>query len=181
MAKTAGVRRPVFFPELATLKIGCMDKKNFLRNRLVPLLRQLPSDTPPQWGRMTLQQMVEHFSDAMRMASGKMVVTDIVTPSEHLERMREFMKSDKPFRENTVNPLMPVVPAPVKNPSLDAALDELQQEVDHFFTVFEKNNQGITRNAFFGDLDFEENLQLLTKHAQHHLKQFGVQINNDSQ
>ena len=154
-----------------------MDKKDFLRNRLLILLRTIPYDRPPAWGRMTLQQMVEHFSDALRMASGKSGNTKILLPEDQVLRMRGFMNSDKPFRENTANPLMPAVPAPIKNKSLEDALEELRQEIDYFFNVFEKNNLSITRNPFFGDLDFEENLQLLTKHAEHHLRQFGVSIN----
>jgi len=77
------------------------EKEQFLRHRLVALLKQIPSDTPPQWGKMSLQQMIEHFADSVRVASGKTVHTDIVTPEEHLDKMRAFMMSDKPFKENT--------------------------------------------------------------------------------
>lgn len=157
-----------------------MDKKDFLRHQLVALLRQIPSDTPPLWGRMSAQQMTEHFSDAMRMASGKTVFKDILTPPEQLEQMRRFMMSDKPFRENTPNPLMPVAPAPVVNISFEESIDELQQEIDFFFAAFEEHHQGLTRNPFFGDLDFNQNLQLLTKHAIHHLRQFGVDVNKET-
>jgi hypothetical protein len=150
------------------------EKISFLKLRFVPLLKKIPSDTQPKWGKMTLQQMIEHFTESVRIASGKIVHNDIVTPSEHLQRMRDFAISDKPFRENTVNPLMPEVPAPVKNPSVEDAIKELASELDFFFAVFEKNNLQVTRNPFFGDLNYEENVQLLYKHALHHLKQFGV-------
>jgi hypothetical protein len=150
------------------------EKIDFLKYRFVALLKQIPSDTPPLWGKMTLQQMIEHFTDYTRIASGKTVFSDIVTPAEHLERSREFLMSEKPFRENTPNPLMPEVPAPVRNPSAAHAIKELKTEIDYFFTVFEKNNLMVTRNPFFGDLNFEQNVQLLQKHALHHLKQFGI-------
>jgi hypothetical protein len=150
------------------------DKADFLRYKFIPLLRQIPSDRSPLWGRMTLQQMIEHFADTMRIASGKTPFADIITPPEQLERMRDFVMSDKPFRENTRNPLLPEVPAPVKNTSVEEAIKELQQEINFFFSVFEINNLQVTRNPFFGDLNFEENVQLLHKHAVHHLKQFGV-------
>ncbi|MGZ3839488.1 MAG: hypothetical protein ACXVMS_02830 [Flavisolibacter sp.] len=152
------------------------EKEQFLHYRLVPLIRQIPSDTPPHWGKMSLQQMIEHFADSVCIASGKTSHPEILTPEEHLEKFRSFMLSDKPFRENTVNPLMPEVPAPVMNPSVVEALHELQKELDYFFAVFEKNRLGVTRNPFFGDLNFEENLHLLHKHALHHLKQFGVTL-----
>ncbi|HYK57205.1 MAG TPA: hypothetical protein VEV15_12110 [Flavisolibacter sp.] len=155
------------------------DKEKFLRYQLITLLRRVPSDTPPQWGKMSLQQMIEHFADSVRIASGKKIYTDIVTPEEHLQKMRDFILSDKPFKENTVNPLMPVLPAPVQTRSVEEALQELQAEINYFFAVFEKNNLQVTRNPFFGDLNFEENVHLLYKHALHHLKQFGVTVDNE--
>ena len=152
------------------------EKTEFLRNRLVPLLRQIPSETQPAWGKMTLQQMVEHFCDAVRIASGRTVHPEIVTPADQLQRYRDFIMSDKPFRENTVNPLMPSLPAPVINTSLNEALQELQAEIIYFFRVFEENKQQQTRNPIFGDLDFEQNVHLLQKHALHHLRQFGSTV-----
>ena len=91
------------------------EKKEFLHYRFPILLRQIRSDQQPAWGKMTLQQMIEHFSDSVRIASGKTVHTEILTPAENLERMRDFVMSEKPFRENTPNPLMPETPAPVVN------------------------------------------------------------------
>ncbi|HUC83470.1 MAG TPA: hypothetical protein VMR70_21335 [Flavisolibacter sp.] len=147
-------------------------KAEFLRSRFVPLLQQIASDTKPAWGKMTLQQMIEHFADSVRIASGKTVHTDVLTPPEYLDKMRAFVESDKPFKENTKNSLMPEIPAPVRNPSKEEALKELKQEIEFFFTVFEKNNLQVTRNPFFGDLNYEQNVQLLHKHALHHLRQF---------
>jgi hypothetical protein len=152
------------------------DKIDFLQHRFVSMLKQIPSDTPPKWGKMTLQQMIEHFADYTRIASGKTPFTDIMTPPGNLQRMRDFVMSDKPFRENTPNPLMPEVPAPVRNPSVEEAIKELKNEIEYFFTVFNKNNLRVTRNPFYGDLNYEQNVQLLHKHALHHLKQFGVVI-----
>ena len=71
---------------------------------------------------------------------------------------------------------MPEVPAPVTNVSCDEAINELQKEVNYFFAVFKENNLQVTRNPFFGDLNYEENVHLLHKHALHHLRQFGVSI-----
>lgn len=152
------------------------ERAEFLRHRFVPLLKQIPSDTKANWGKMTLQQMVEHFSDSVRIASGKTVYTDFVFGPEQLQKNRDFMLSEKPFKENTVNPLMPEVPAPVVNISTEAALTELQKELDYFFSVFEKNDLQVTRSPFFGDLNYEQNVHLLHKHALHHLRQFGVSV-----
>jgi len=45
----------------------------------------------------------------------------------------------------------------------------------YFFEAFENDHNLVTRNPLFGDLNFEQNVQLLHKHALHHLRQFGVQ------
>ncbi len=152
-----------------------IEKENFLRTKLVPLLQRIDPATPPRWGKMSLQQMIEHFGgDALRNASGRLKFETILTPPEKLQSMREFMFSDKPFRENTKNPLMKEEPAPIRYKTIQAAIGALQQELIFFFETFEKDPQLITRNPFFGDLNFEQNVQLLHKHALHHLKQFGV-------
>jgi hypothetical protein len=124
---------------------------------------------------------VEHFSDSVRIASGKTRYSEIVTPEAHLDKMRSFLVSDKPFRENTMNPLMPEVPAPVRNRSAEEAINELKSELADFFSSFEKAPIQVTRNPIFGDLNFEENVQLLYKHALHHLRQFGITIEKQTQ
>lgn len=89
--------------------------------------------------------------------------------------MREFMMSEKPFRENTKNVLLDEAPQPLRYKTVQAAIGVLQEELIYFFEVFEKNTNLVTRNPFFGDLNFEENVQLLHKHSLHHLRQFGIE------
>jgi hypothetical protein len=152
------------------------EKENFLRTKLVAYLQRLNPATPPRWGKMNVQQMIEHYAgDAVRNASGRLKIDEIMTPPGNLERMREFMISNKPFKENTRNPLMSEDPAPLRYQTVQGAIGALQQELIYFFEAFEKNPELITRNPFFGDLDFEQNVQLLYKHALHHLRQFGVE------
>jgi hypothetical protein len=89
--------------------------------------------------------------------------------------MREFMMSNKPFKENTKNPLMGEDPAPLRYKTVQGAIGALQQELIYFFEAFENDPALLTRNPFFGDLNFEQNVHLLYKHALHHLRQFGVE------
>ena len=157
-----------------------LEKENFLRTRLITYLQRLDPATPPRWGKMSVQQMIEHYAgDAVRNANGKLKVEKIFTPPDQLERMREFMMSDKPFRENTVNPLLGKEPAPIHFKTIQAAIGALQQELIFFFETYEKNPMMVIRNPFFGDLNFEQNVQLLYKHALHHLRQFGVEVLSD--
>lgn len=153
-----------------------IEKEDFLRTKLVACLQRLDPSTPPRWGKMNVQQMIEHFGgDVVRNASGRLKIDKIVTPPENLERMREFMMGDKPFKENTKNSLLGEEPLPLRYKTVQAAIGALQQELIWFFEAFGKDPNLITRNPFFGDLNFEQNVQLLYKHAIHHLRQFGVE------
>ncbi len=153
------------------------EKIHFLRHTLTSFFKKIDTEVNPLWGKMTLQQTIEHLTESVRIASGKNAHQAIITPQENLKKMQDFMMSDKPFKENTINSLLPADPLPVKNKGIEPALKELQKELDHFFSVFEMNPHLTTRNPFFGDLNFEMNLQLLYKHSIHHLKQFGVVVN----
>ncbi|MBL7747328.1 MAG: hypothetical protein JNM19_07885 [Chitinophagaceae bacterium] len=153
-----------------------IEKENFLRTKLISYLQRLDPATAPKWGKMSVQQMIEHYAgDAVRNANGHLKTDTILTPPEQLERMREFMMSEKPFKENTRNPLMGDEPRPLRYKTVQGAIGALQQELIFFFETYEKNPGLVTRNPFFGDLNFEQNVQLLYKHALHHLRQFGVE------
>lgn len=151
------------------------DRILFLKEKLIPLLRALPATTQPEWGKMNVQQMIEHLADTFKVASGRLVNTTLVTPNERLESYRQFLMSDKPFPRGLENPLLPKDPVPVRNSTIAESLNELQTEIDYFFTVFEENNQQTTLHPYFGQLDFDMNVQAQYKHMLHHLKQFGVE------
>lgn len=148
-------------------------KEQFLATEFTTLLRNAAADATGLWGKLSLQGMVEHFSDAVRIASGRHKIENILGPAENIAKMQAFLMTDKPFRPNTPNALMGEEPAPLRQQSLAAAVDELQHELDHFFAAF-RDGLTHTRNPFFGDLDYEMNVHLLYKHALHHLRQFGL-------
>ncbi len=150
-------------------------KEQFLRFEFTKKLAALDADAPRKWGKMNVQQMIEHFADAVRTASGQLHLSQL-TPEENIARMQAFLESEKPFKENTPNPHMPDTPDPVKHASKQEAIDHLQNELDHFFTAYENEAGKKAINPFFGALDFDQQVQLLYKHAQHHLNQFGVTI-----
>jgi ERCC4-related helicase len=153
-----------------------MNKSQFLKEQLVPTIAAISPEFKPIWGKMNLQQMTEHMSrEGFQVANGKLL-QELVTPAEQVEKMQAFLMSDKPFRENTPNSLMSAEPLPVKHPDMNAALAELQTEIDDFFKVYENEPGKSIMNPFFGALNFELQVQLLHKHATHHLRQFGVAL-----
>jgi len=72
-------------------------KVSFLKKEFISLLERIPFDKTPEWGSMTVQQMIEHFADVFRLASGKFPNRKLVIPEEKLAASQAFLMSDKPF------------------------------------------------------------------------------------
>ena len=149
------------------------EKLNWLILIFPELLEKLQPTDSGNWGKMNALQMVEHLSASVRQASGKEVKV-LLTPADHLQRMRTFMLSEKPFKENTRNIEMPEDPAPAINSSMQDAIVELKLELADFLAFNQSNPQQKLMNPFFGVLDFEEWVHLLHKHAMHHARQFAL-------
>ena len=148
-------------------------KLTFLLVDLPRLLTELDPSTPPAWGQMNVQQMVEHMKDAVLVAAGKIPV-NLLTPEKRLPQMVAFLFSEDPMPQNIKNPLMTESPAPVRYPDMETAIAELKRALATFQQVYTENPEREIMNPFFGPLNYEGQVQLLHKHAKHHLKQFGV-------
>ncbi|ULQ51866.1 DinB family protein [Flavihumibacter fluvii] len=149
------------------------NKLDFLVEKLPELLIQLDADARGKWGVMNGQQMVEHFIEVVLVAAGK-IPLQLFTPADRLPKMREFLFSDAPFRENTKNPLMQDQPAPTRLPDMPTAISELKRATQSFQLAFQNDPQKEIINPFFGPLNFDQQVHFLHKHAIHHLRQFGL-------
>ena len=98
-------------------------KLDFICKDYVHLMNGLPAETKGKFGKMNMQQVVEHLSDVFKISSGKLKL-NLVTPVEHLPRYMDFLYSDKEFRENTKAPanILPEEPAVVRLASIGEAL-----------------------------------------------------------
>ena len=148
-------------------------KLDFITKEFVPLLKELPADAKSKWGKMNGQQMVEHVSGFFKVSNGKLKIP-LVTPVEHLPKFKEFLLSDKEFKENTKAPenVIPEEPLPLRKGSMNEALAELETEVNNFVECFKNDPGKKITHPVFGDLDFEEWILLHYKHVTHHLRQF---------
>jgi hypothetical protein len=150
------------------------EKEDFLINEFILLIKTIDEDQEPVWGKMNVHQMVEHMTDSIRIANEKNKEEKIVAPAERLDGSYQFMMSDKPFKENTKNILLSEEPSPTRNEFLEDAILELDKEIADFHTFFKDDPEKRTTNPFFGYLNSAEWVQLLHKHAMHHLKQFSA-------
>lgn len=151
------------------------DKKRFLQTQFIPAVSEIDPNTLPRWGKMNVQQMIEHVSGFFRVSTNKLQFP-LVTPKENLPRFREFLLSEKEFRENTKAPVLPEEPLPLRYDTIEEAIADLENQVSTFFNYFSGDFEKTTLHPVFGDLNFEEWIQLHHKHVKHHLKQFGKEI-----
>lgn len=151
------------------------EKLNFLKNNFIPLLKDLPADAKGKWGKMNGQQMVEHVTGFFKVSSDRLHLP-LVTPAEHLPKFKEFLMSEKEFRENTKAPvqILPDKPLPVRKANMEEAIRGLEKSVEEFFSFFSDDPEKKTIHPVFGELNFAEWIQLHHKHVTHHLKQFGL-------
>lgn len=149
------------------------EKKAFLKNEFVFFLNKLKSDEKGKWGKMNAQQMIEHVSGFFKVSTEK-IHFPLTTPLEHLPKYKEFLMSEKEFRENTKAPVLPEEPLPLRYSSMQEAIDVLKKSVDDFFEFFKDDPSKTTLHPAFGELNFDEWVQLHHKHVTHHLKQFGL-------
>lgn len=154
-----------------------MDEKklNFIMKEYIPLLKNLPADATGKWGKMNGQQAVEHVAAFFKVSGGK-IKFNLVTPAEHLPRYKEFLLSDKEFRENTKAPVNVIgeEALPLRYANIDEALENLQTAIDDFENYFKGDILKTNLHPIFGELNFEEWILLHYKHVTHHLRQFGL-------
>lgn len=154
-------------------------KLDFIQNKFVPLVNSLPADAVGKWGKMNAQQMAEHVTAFFKVSSGKLHFP-LVTPEEHLPKFKEFLLSDKEFRENTKAPnsVIGEEALPLRSGNMAEAVAGLQKNIDEFVNYFEADANKKTLHPVFGELNFEEWILLHYKHVTHHAKQFGLQASN---
>lgn len=137
-------------------------------------ISKMPFDTPPQWGLMTLQHMIEHLAILFEVASGINRV-DVITPADKVEKTKRlFLLSDRELQRNFKAPILPAEPLPYKYNNLEEAISSLKTKI-HGFEEYYKNNPNQTENhPVFGALNYSEWLHFHNKHFTHHFKQFAL-------
>lgn len=149
------------------------NKASFIRTTFVELVSGLSGHSAPLWGKMSVQQMVEHVTGFFKVSTDELHFP-LVTPEEHLPKFKEFLLSDKQFKENTKAPVLPEEPLPVSEPDLNTAIMRLQDAIDAFFSFYSHNPDKKIAHPVFGPLNFEEWVLLHYKHVTHHSRQFGL-------
>lgn len=151
------------------------EKFDFIRTRFTPLVKTLPADAIGKWGKMNGQQMAEHVTAFFDVSAEKLRFP-LVTPVEHLPKFKEFLLSDKQFRENTKAPSSVIGEdaQPLRYATMNDAIDKLEEAINGFIEYFRNDPEKKTLHPVFGELNFEEWILLHYKHTTHHSRQFGL-------
>jgi len=134
-------------------------------------IRRLEPSSQRQWGKMSAAQAVAHCATTMEWAVG-----DKNEPRAFLGRLfgplakSRVLKDEAPMGRNMPTAKTLVV---ADERELAKESERLCALIDRFSTG---GPQGCTKHAhtFFGQLTPDEWAQLMFKHLDHHLRQFGV-------
>ena len=135
------------------------------RDELKSRINSLTENSTPQWGKMTVSQMLKHCSQWDEMALGKTKYKQAFIGKIFGKMALKNMMKDEPVKKN-----MPTVPSFKITEDVDfaaekkkwiALLDEYENyPIDSFI------------HPFFGTMYKEDTGYMVYKHADHHLKQF---------
>jgi len=147
--------------------INITDRKN-----LNSLLKALRPETPALWGRMDVQNMVEHLVEAVEYTNGKRIA-DLRVPADWaLKQKKDLVLSDFVIPSGVLG-YLPDATKTKKFKDLETAIVELNKELDEFELFFK--TAGATATHFeFGPMDYNEWVIWHGKHFTHHFKQFGL-------
>lgn len=142
---------------------------NSTREELIARVNSLNENCKAQWGKMNVYQMLKHCTKCDDMILSKVAVKQVFLGRLFGKlALKNVLKNDKPLRKNS-----PTAPELIiKEKAGDIALQKPEwikriSEYGYF------DNPHFV-HPFFGTMTKEQVGQLVYKHHDHHLKQFGV-------
>ncbi len=136
-------------------------------------LSTLNEQSKPLFGKMNAQQMIEHLSAVTQIANGNWDV-DVFVSDDKTARRKPFLNTKNELQTGFKASFLAEEPNTVKFVSIDAAIDDLINQVNVFIKVFTDDKNRTMVHPFFGELDFEYWKKFQVKHFTHHFKQFGI-------
>jgi hypothetical protein len=136
------------------------------RNEILQRIEKLTPDTKALWGKMTVAQMLAHAAMAAKIPTGEFKPK--LGPIRFLGQLfKKFVLSEKPFGKN----------APTAPELKMTVLKDFKTEktnLIHAIKNLKEDTTIATTHPFLNTLNVQEWGRLNYKHADHHLKQFGV-------
>ena len=141
------------------------DRESILRR-----LSTLQADTARQWGKMNAAQMVTHCARALETGTGDRPMKQKFLGKILMPFFRSSILGEKPFSRNG-----PTDPTFVVADQREFGV-ERQRLIELIGRLVERGPAAAATqtHAFFGKLSGQEWGELMYKHLDHHLQQFGV-------
>jgi Protein of unknown function (DUF1569) len=138
-----------------------------IREELIRRIDSLTENSAAQWGKMNVAQMLKHCAQWDEMSFGKRTYKQSIMGKLFGKIALKNMLKDQPVKKN-----LPTVPGFKITEEADFAAEKRKwiasiQAYEHF------SNDGFI-HPFFGVMTRENTGYLVYKHADHHLRQFGV-------
>lgn len=140
------------------------------RNALIGRIQMLHAQSTAQWGKMNVQQMIQHCinADDMILQNKKFKLSFIgrlIGP----RMLRNELKDDRPLPKNT-----PTIDS-LKSDVVDEPLEQLKNTWISRLNNYAHYDQPDYSflHPFFGKMTKKQIGQHMYKHADHHLRQFG--------
>jgi hypothetical protein len=130
----------------------------------------LQADSARQWGKMNAAQMVTHCARALETGTGDRPMKQVFLGKILTPFIRSSILGEKPFSRNS-----PTDPSFVVSDERELAA-ERQKLLDLIDRLVANGPDAASKqtHAFFGKLSGQEWGELMYKHIDHHLQQFGV-------
>jgi hypothetical protein len=139
------------------------------RDALIARINKLDGSEKPQWGSMTVSQMLKHQIMYEEMFLGKLKLKRVFLGRLFGKMaLKDMIKDESPIKHN-----LPTIPA-IKITGVGEDISEGKQKwisLLEDYSLLGPNHQFI--HAFFGQVTKEQAGLLVCKHVDHHLRQFG--------
>ena len=135
------------------------------RHELIDRINALEENTPAQWGKMNVGQMMKHCSLWDEMALGKKRYKQSFIGKLFGRMALKDMMKDAPIKKN-----LPTVPSFKIKEKVDVS-EERKKWVRLVDEYADYSNNGFI-HPFFGMLTGEQAGIIVYKHTDHHLRQF---------
>ena len=142
-------------------------------DRLREKLSLLSPESPPAWGRMGAQQMIEHLLLVCEISNGTKKA-EVLTPEKHIEKAQTFLMSDQEMPKNFIAKFIPEEPIPNQFSDLNTAIRAFIASVEEYHAFWKENEETTGNHPVFGRLNKEKWNRVHNKHITHHLAQFNL-------
>jgi oxepin-CoA hydrolase/3-oxo-5,6-dehydrosuberyl-CoA semialdehyde dehydrogenase len=148
-------------------------RKKFFDRLFTDCVEGLAENTPPLWGKMTPQHMIEHLIWSFEGCTG-IIEFPCRTPDNLFERAKRFLHNNNATPHEYKNPLIGEGLLPLRFSRFTDAKEALHKVIGCFADHFRERPGAIHTHPVFGPLGADEWHRSQFKHCYHHLLQFGL-------